>query len=312
MAKARIDMTCPTCGRTFRWETTHTNRKRACAWEQWANEQERECPECYAETMRKKREADAQEALKKAQTNPFEIDIDALDLKGSEKQNAWAKKILAQFIADLTKKAPTEKGVEEIGNILRNTTAREVIDNRDYMMLWLKERIRKARETPVEAVEEPADVVTPTHTEESPKTAPKAPTAEWRKVAINAQNICGETDRGVCVQMPHASAHDGFKFWTSKKLMRDGGHSYEYLLSVKTDMTFKLVKNGNGKYNRFKVIAEYEITADELAEAFRGYVHEVSNTYHEQADFDREEIVRHTPQPLTPIEDAEADPELVR
>lgn len=112
--------------------------------------------------------------------------------------------------------------------------------------------------------------------------------------------------------MPHKSEHDGMKFWVSKKLMRNGSHSYEYLLSVKTDMKFKLIKNGSGKTNRFKIIAEYEITADELAEAFRGYVEEPSNTYHEQADFDREEIVRHTPQPLTPIEDAEADPELVR
>ena len=135
---------------------------------------------------------------------------------------------------------------------------------------------------------------------------------EWRKIAINVQNICAETDRGILIQMPHKSEHDGMKFWVSKKLMRNGGHSYEYLLSVKTDMKFKLIKNGSGKTNRFKIIAEYEITADELAEAFRGYVHEPHHTYHEEADFDREEIVRHTPEPLAPVEDAEADPELVR
>lgn len=135
---------------------------------------------------------------------------------------------------------------------------------------------------------------------------------EWRKIAINAQNMCAETERGILIQMPHASDYDGFKFWVSKKLLRTGRHSYEYLLSVNTDMKFKLFKNGSGKTTYKTVIAECEITADELAEAFRGYVPEVRNTYHEQADFDREEIIRHTPEPLAPVQDAEADTELVR
>lgn len=136
--------------------------------------------------------------------------------------------------------------------------------------------------------------------------------SEWKKIAINAQNMCAETERGILIQMPHASDYDGFKFWVSKKLLRTGRHSYEYLLSVNTDMKFKLFKNGSGQYNRFKTIAEQEVSADTLAEAFRGYVPEVRKTYHEQADFDREEIIRHTPEPLAPVQDAEADTELVR
>lgn len=306
MAKASVEMVCPTCGNEFTWSTTCYNRREADKWEEWADGQERECPECYAETMRKKREAEAQEAMEKAKNNLFGIDIDALDLKGSEKQNDWAKKILAKFIADLEKMKPTEKGVKKISEILRSANARELIDNRDCMMIWLEERIRNAQDKAKTATEE-----TKQETNEEVKPQPKAeaPKTEWKKFAFNIQNIVRETDNGILIQMPHNSEHDGFKFWTSKKLVRDGRHSYEYLLSVNADMKFNLKKNGNGKYNRFKVIAEKEITADELAEAFGGYC-EVQDA--PKVDEEREVIIHHTPDPLTPIENAEALPELTR
>ena len=131
----------------------------------------------------------------------------------------------------------------------------------------------------------------------------------WRKIPFNLQNVAHETDHGILIQMPHNSAYDGFKFWTSKKLVREGRHSYECLLSVNADMKFKLQKNGNGKYNRFKVIAEHEVSADELAEAFGGYCEAPAA---QKVDTEREEIIRHTPAPLDPVENAEADPELVR
>lgn len=132
---------------------------------------------------------------------------------------------------------------------------------------------------------------------------------EWRKIPFNIQNVAYETDKGILIQMPRKSDYDGFKFWTSKKLVREGRHSYEMLLSVNADMKFKLQKNGNGKHNRFKVIAEHEITADELAEAFGGYREAPAAP---KVNTEREEIIRHTPTPLDPVENAEADPELVR
>lgn len=132
---------------------------------------------------------------------------------------------------------------------------------------------------------------------------------EWRKIPFNIQNVAHETDRGILIQMPRKSEYDGFKFWTSKKLVREGRHSYEMLLSVNADMKFKLQKNGGGKNNRFKVIAECELTADELAEAFGGY-REAPDA--RKVDENREEIIRHTPAPLDPVENAEADPELTR
>lgn len=365
MAKASVEMTCPTCGKTYTWSTTKYNRREANSWESWAAGQERECPECYAETMKRKREEEAQKAIEDAKTNPFGIDVDALDLKGSEKQNAWAKKIIAGVFPQLEidyfsvvkrackKPDPNPKPLtglarklnitpkifdeaardkyceilgistaltdEErakiredvnarLGVVIKSLTAREIIDNRDL----LSEEIinRAAKNLRAEIAPEAASPKTE-ETPEEVKPQPKAepPKTEWKKFAFNIQNIAHETDNGILIQMPHNSEYDSFQFWTSKKLTREGRHSYEMLLSVNETMKFKLQKTGNGKHNRFKVIAEQEITADELAEAFGGYC-EAPNA--PKIDTEREEIIRHTPEPLDPIEDAEADPELTR
>lgn len=95
---------------------------------------------------------------------------------------------------------------------------------------------------------------------------------KWRKFPVNIQNICAETDTGICIQMPHKSDHDGFTFWVSKKLIRKGCHSYEIRISVCEDMGFTLKKMGQGKYNFKKVIAEKPISANNLADAFGGYI----------------------------------------
>lgn len=134
--------------------------------------------------------------------------------------------------------------------------------------------------------------------------------SQWQKIAFNIQNVVAETAAGICIQLPHASEYDGFKFWISKKLLRRGRHSYEGLLSIKDDMTFKLVKNGNGKYNRYSVIAEKVINAEALADAFGGYITDTT-PYKKRMDEDEEQIIRHTPKALDPVE-IDADPELVR
>lgn len=132
----------------------------------------------------------------------------------------------------------------------------------------------------------------------------------WQKIAFNIQNVVAETASGICIQMPHASEYDGFKFWVSKKLVRRGRHSYEHLLSIKDDMAFRLVKTGNGRYNRFQVIAEKMINAAKMVDAFGGHVPE-SSAARKVLDENEETIIRHTPQALEPVE-IEADPALVR
>lgn len=95
---------------------------------------------------------------------------------------------------------------------------------------------------------------------------------KWRKFAANIQNICAESAKALCIQMPHKSDYDGFQFWVSKKLVRKGGHSYAIHITVCEDMGFTLKKMGQGKYNFKKVIAEKPISANTLADAFGGYI----------------------------------------
>lgn len=147
MAKATVTKICPTCGREFTWPNTCYNRREANRWEEWAEGQERECCECYAETMRRNREAEAAATLKEAKNNPFGIDIDALPLPGTEKQTAWARKIAAEFVVDLAKHKPTAEGIKFIADALRNATARELIDNRSHAVCWLEAAIQAAQGT---------------------------------------------------------------------------------------------------------------------------------------------------------------------
>ena len=134
----------------------------------------------------------------------------------------------------------------------------------------------------------------------------------WHKIAINTQNIGYENDRSLLIQMPHSSKYDGFKFWVSKKLVRSGSNRYEIYLSVTEEMEFKLQKNGNGKYNWKEIVDTKAISADELADAFGGYVSDaVAAKACHQRETPEVEYIHHKPQPLEPVE-AEIDEELLR
>ena len=76
-------------------------------------------------------------------------------------------------------------------------------------------------------------------------------------------------------------------------------------------MEFTLKKYGKGQYNKSQVIAEETITAEEMAEAFGGWVEDAPRYSKPAVDPDRVEITRHEPAPLAPVE-IEADPELTR
>lgn len=133
----------------------------------------------------------------------------------------------------------------------------------------------------------------------------------WRKVAINAQNVEYTTEKAALINMPHSSDHDGYSVWVSLKLLRQGRHSYEYMLSIKDDMEFTLKKYGKGQYNKRQVIAEKAISAADMAAAFGGWVSDAPRFSEPAVDPDKEEIVKHVPAPLAPVE-IEADPELTR
>lgn len=69
--------------------------------------------------------------------------------------------------------------------------------------------------------------------------------------------------------MPNDSGYSGYCFWHPSKLVRNGRNSYSASVSYTEDFKFRLLKYGNGNYNRFKVISEKEVSYLEIEEAFK-------------------------------------------
>lgn len=90
----------------------------------------------------------------------------------------------------------------------------------------------------------------------------------WKNIEINVQNIETDTGKATLIKMPNKSEYAGYKFWHPSKLIRYGSNSYARSISYTDEFTFKLFKNGNGKYNKFDVIDEIEISVEEFEEAF--------------------------------------------
>ena len=89
MSIGRVTCTCRTCGKTFEVSAKRANSKQAREFEEWAENHIVECHECAAKRV-------------KAEKDAFYIDIDTSDyceLRGSEKQIAWANDIRRDFIA---------------------------------------------------------------------------------------------------------------------------------------------------------------------------------------------------------------------
>lgn len=288
-----------TCGHEVEYQLygKHTERDRKIEWLSG-----QECPEC-----RRKAE---EEAAKEATAG-----IELPELEGSEKQVKWANVIRANFI-QAARENPVVQEEKAIPFIATLKRAKDFIDFRelpivDFLMYFCKKQSEE--KAALENAQKPAETPAPAKVEEVPATEQKAPqkAAEWRKVAINAQNVECTTERGVKIKLPHSSKHDGFSVWVSLKLLRSGRHSYEYMLSVKADMEFTLKKYGKGQYNMGKVIAEETISAEEMAAAFGGWVEDAPRYSEPAVDPDRVEIVKHEPERLEPVQ-IEADPELTR
>lgn len=288
-----------TCGHEVEYQLygKHTERDRKIEWLSG-----QECPEC-----RRKAE---EEAAKEATAG-----IELPELEGSEKQVKWANVIRANFI-QAARENPVVQEEKAIPFIATLKRAKDFIDFRelpivDFLMYFCKKQSEEkaALENALEAAETPE----PAKVGEVPALATKAPqkAAEWGKVAVNAQNVEYTTERAAKINMPHSSDHDGFSVWVSLKLLRQGRHSYEYMLSIKADMEFTLNKYGHGKWNKFKKLDEKTISAEEMAAAFGGWVSDAPRFSEPAVDPDKEEIVKHVPAPLAPVE-IEADPELVR
>ena len=90
----------------------------------------------------------------------------------------------------------------------------------------------------------------------------------WKTISINKNQIKAETGKAVLIAMPHKSDYDGYSFWHSAKLVRDGKHSAAVSISYTDDFVFRLKKYGKGRFNRNEVIDEIPIAADEFEMIF--------------------------------------------
>ena len=95
----------------------------------------------------------------------------------------------------------------------------------------------------------------------------------WKSFNINKQNIKADTGKAVLIACPHKSKYDGYAFWHSSKLIREGRHSNAVSISYTEEFTFNLKKYGKGRYNSREVIDEKVIDVAEFENAF-GVVNE--------------------------------------
>lgn len=88
----------------------------------------------------------------------------------------------------------------------------------------------------------------------------------WENIKVNIQNIEAETANALLIKLPNKSKFKDFSFWISKKLVRDGSHSYEISIGIRED--FQITAKRTGK--NFKVLDEKILTASDIKEAFNG------------------------------------------
>lgn len=122
----------------------------------------------------------------------------------------------------------------------------------------------------------------------------------WKKVYIPSGFIKTRTDKAVLINMPRSSKFAGFSFWHPAKLVRSGWLN-EVSVSYTKSFVFRLKMYGKGKYNSHEVIETKDISARDLAEAFR-------HTTNDDLVPDEPEI--YVPEPLEP-EGTEVDESLI-
>lgn len=81
----------------------------------------------------------------------------------------------------------------------------------------------------------------------------------WKNINISKNNIDHETAKAVLIKMPNKSDYKGYCFWHSSKLVRKGRNKNSISIGYTNDFTFKLIKYGNGKYNKNEFIGNEQI-----------------------------------------------------
>lgn len=132
MAKARVRLTCPTCGEEYTWSVDCYNRREADEWEsRHEGETDRECPACWRKTRAEQRAAERTERLRRYEELSRAAGVEPARLEGSEKQVPWAEDIRAEKVmkALALNGGVGRRELWEVANLPK--TARWWIDMRD-------------------------------------------------------------------------------------------------------------------------------------------------------------------------------------
>lgn len=87
----------------------------------------------------------------------------------------------------------------------------------------------------------------------------------WKNLEANSNLIQTDTGTAVLIKIPKQD----FVFWHPAKLVRTSGkNGYKMSIGYTDDFTFKIFKQGKGKYNKFAKIDEREITAEKMRAYF--------------------------------------------
>lgn len=93
----------------------------------------------------------------------------------------------------------------------------------------------------------------------------------WKNIRINNSQIETWTERSALIKVPKSD----YKFWHPRKLIHQTSDGYN--LGYTDEFTFRVFKNGQGRYNRFEKIDEREWGVDEFEEAFAAQIEHNEN-----------------------------------
>ena len=94
----------------------------------------------------------------------------------------------------------------------------------------------------------------------------------WNTLQIPEELVVVCTDKSIKIDMPGGGKYRGYNCWISRKIVhinvRYIGEEkfYVYEIVYKDNFTFMLKKYGNGRYNKYEVIDEKEISAEVFCE----------------------------------------------
>ena len=89
-----------------------------------------------------------------------------------------------------------------------------------------------------------------------------------KSINVNKSSIVTETQNATVIKMPKKSLYKGFSFWHTNKLIGYGRNRNSIAIEYFEGFIFTLKKYGNGRYNKFKIMSEIEISSEEFEEAF--------------------------------------------